>query len=183
MLNARSFAAAVLLAATLAGCGQTASPLAARAGGNVAAAAAKQDPATKADADRPEPPAAGKVSQPKQGLAARKAGRVAEDALYNYSLQFRDWERAWTNSEKDRIESKMLSTLHAALQDVQQVTSDLGNDTADRRAYDIADRGLDRYTSLYSSWERSWSEREKREILNDMLTVMVQSLKDVKANY
>ena len=180
MKNLRTLAAAALLAATLAGCGTTGAPTGA-AKTAAAAMQAQKAKGQKATAERPAPPAT--TADTKQGLAARESQRIAERSLYRYSELIRAWERAWSDSEKDRIEQDMLSELHAALGDVQQVTSSSGHDSADRRAYDIADQGLNRYDRLYRDWERAYGDREKREITNDMLSGMVQTLQDVKRNY
>ena len=181
MKNLRTFAAAALLAATLAGCGTTGAPTGAAATG-AAAMQAQKAKGQKASADRPAPPAA-EQGKPKQGLAARESTRMAERSLYRYAELTRAWERAWSDSEKDRIEQDMLTELHSAIEDVQQVTSSSGHDSADRRAYDIADQGLNRYDRLYREWQMAWGDREKRRIINDMLSGMVQTLQDVKRNY
>jgi predicted small lipoprotein YifL len=186
MKNLRTLAAAALLAATLAGCGTTGAPTGA-AKTAAAAMQAQKAKGQKATADRPAPPAAAqgtaKKGAPKQGLAARESQRIAERSLYRYADLTRAWERAWSDSEKDRIEQDMLVELHSSIEDIQQVTSSSGHDSADRRAYDIADQGLNRYDRLFREWERAYGDREKRRITNDMLSGMVQTLEDVKRNY
>lgn len=180
MKTLQALAAATLVAVTLAGCGSTGAPTGAAR--TAAAALQAQKAKGSADAKRPAPPAADQGT-PKQGLAARDSQRIAERSLYRYAELIRAWERAWSDSEKDRLEQDMLTEMHAAIEDIQSVTSSSGHDSADRRAYDIADQGLNRYDRLFREWERAFGDREKRRIINDMLSGMVQTLQDVKRNY
>ncbi len=103
MLNhtATKTLAIIALAASLAGCGTANMNPAAKAVSATQAAALKKK---TDDAKRQAPPAASKPGeQPKQGFAARESARIADRALSRYSDLSREWERAWSDSEKDRI--------------------------------------------------------------------------------
>ena len=117
---------------------------------------------------------------PKQGLAARQSARTAERSLNRYAQYLKEWERARTDAEKDRIEQDMLNELHSALDDVCNLTSANGHDQADRDAYDLSAKALDRYDRLFKEWERARTDAEKREIINDMLQDMVRALQAIK---
>ncbi len=180
----RTSLAALAAAIVLAGCGTTgtlspqpraAATLAAR--GDAAKADDRREPAKL---DRPAPPTTGDQAKPKQGMAARQSVRSAERALYRYADMLRQWERARTDAEKDRIEQDMLVELHSTLDDIVQVTSQQGHDRADREAYDLAAHSLDRYDRLYREWDLARTDEEKRRILNEMLTDMVRALNSIK---
>lgn len=176
----RKLTALAALTVALAGCG--AGP--ALTGTATVGSASAQAKGDKATADRPLPPET-KEAEPKatRGTAARRAADYASEALYQQDRLLRDWHNAWSDREKDRVEQRMLDTLYDAVKDVQRVTSGQGYDSADRRAYDIADRCLDRYDDLRRDWSYAWGDREKREITNRMLNLMVDALKDIKRNY
>lgn len=108
-----------------------------------------------------------------------RAKRIATDALYRYDNLRDDWQRAYSDYEKDRIEERMLSTLTRAVTDVRQAASG-GYGYESRRVYDIADQAIDRYESLRRRWQRAWGDRERREIVNDMLVELTAALKDIQ---
>lgn len=111
-----------------------------------------------------------------------QARRIASDALYRYDDLLRDWKRAYSDYEKDRIEERMLNVLLDGVKDAQRAASK-GYGSQARHIYDIADRALDRYESLRRDWKRAYSKREQRYIVNDMLVVLTNALKDIKAVY
>ena len=116
------------------------------------------------------------------GYAARRSSVIAERALDDYVSLVRRWERTYGDRAKDAIEEQMLRNLKNALSDVQDVTSRQGDDEADRRAYDIADRGLDRYEDLYREWRAAYSRPQARRIVNEMLTMLVDTLQSIRDN-
>lgn len=111
-----------------------------------------------------------------------RARRIASDTLYRYDVLLRDWKRAYSDYEKDRIESRMLDELIAGLKDVQRAVSS-GSGRSAREVYDVADRALDRYDSLRRDWSRAYTDRERRYIVNDMLVALTGAHKDIKAIY
>lgn len=170
----RFFPLTLVVAFALTGCGTT--PTMTAQTRNLAGASA-----LAADkGDRPAPPSAKDAGKVKQGLAARQAARSADRALYRYADLLRQWERARTDEEKDRLEQDMLYEFHSTLDDVRQNTSASGHDYADREAYDRADRALTRYDRLFREWERARTDAEKRRIVNEMLTDMMEALQAIK---
>jgi hypothetical protein len=111
-----------------------------------------------------------------------RARRVSSDTLYRYEQLLRDWKRAYSDYEKDRIEDRMLTELISGLKDVQRTVS-TGHGYSARQVYDIADRALNRYDDLRRDWKRAYSARERRNIINDMLVVLTNAHKDIKAVY
>jgi hypothetical protein len=131
--------------------------------------------------------AAPKLPMPKggaltDGFAARESSAIASDALADYVTLARRWDRTWGDRAKDALEEQMLSVMKRALDRVQDVTSREGHDTADRRAYDIADRGLDRYETLYREWQATYSRERRRLVVNEMLAMLVRTLEDIRDN-
>ncbi|MBM3270650.1 MAG: hypothetical protein FJZ01_23705 [Candidatus Sericytochromatia bacterium] len=108
-----------------------------------------------------------------------RAKQIATDALYRYDSLRDDWQRAYNDSEKDRIEQSMLNVLTRAASDVRQ-TASYGSGYDARRVYDIADRAIRKYEDLRYRWQQAYGDREKRELINDMLVVLTQALKDVQ---
>ena len=144
------------LAATLTGCGGA---------GSVATTA----PATFGTTT-------GNQVQAQDYRSVTQAQRVATDSLYRYEDLRRDWDRAYSDREKDRIEMQMLDELTEATKECQSISSGgYGYDA--REVYDITDRALDEYETLRGRWQRTYDTRQKREIVNDMLQVLTQSLK------
>lgn len=174
----RKLTALAALTVALAGCG--ASPL----GGVAATGSAAALATDKSTADRPVPPQT-KEAEPKvnRGTAARRASDYASDALYQQDRLLDEWQHSYSDSSKDRVEQRMLNNLYNALKDAQRVTSNQGYDSADRRAYDLADRCLSRYNDLRRDWSYAYGDREKRRIVNQMLNLMVDALQDIKRNY
>ena len=173
----------LLVATMLAGCGSHAAP---NAGALSAASIAAQSAAhkgAKASAKRPAPPAGPKVKATTQGFAANNAANAANNALAAYQNLSYQWQSAWSDYDKDQIETQMLNALHQGLTDTQSITSAQGVDATDRRSYDIADQGLNRYDSSYRQWQSTWDDSTKRMIVNQMLNDMVNTLQQVKANY
>ena len=119
------------------------------------------------------------TAQAKDYSSVTRAQQVATDALYRYDSLRDQWQRAYNDSEKDRIEQDMLNVLTRASSDVRQTASN-GSGYDARRVYDIADRAIDRYESLRYRWQQAYGDREKRELVNDMLTVLTAALKEVQ---
>ncbi|MEB3196753.1 MAG: hypothetical protein VKP62_06065 [Candidatus Sericytochromatia bacterium] len=116
------------------------------------------------------------------GHAARRSALIAERALGDYLNLTRRWERTYGDRAKDAIEEQMLRTLKDALDDVQRVTSREGRDEIDRRAYDLADRGLDRYELLYREWRATYGREQARLVVNEMLRMFVDTLEAIRDN-
>jgi hypothetical protein len=119
------------------------------------------------------------TAQAKDYQSVTRAQQIATDALYRYDGLRDDWQRAYSDAEKDRIEQSMLNTLTRAASDVRQ-TASYGHGYDARRVYDIADRAISRYEDLRYRWQQAYGDREKRELVNDMLTVLTRALKDVQ---
>jgi hypothetical protein len=116
------------------------------------------------------------------GRAARRSASIAVRALDDYISLTRRWERTYGDRAKDALEEQMLRTLKNALDDVQDVTSRDGRDADDRRAYDIADRGLDRYEAMYREWRNTYGREAGRLVVNDMLRMLVDTLEAIRDN-
>lgn len=107
-----------------------------------------------------------------------QVNRTATDALYRYNDLLREWDRAYSDSEKDRIEMKMLTVLTRALEDCKSQAYGYGySNEKIRRA---AEDALYRYEELRRRWDYAYSQREKREITNDMLTLLTRAVKDIQ---
>ncbi|MNK82462.1 hypothetical protein D3C87_1022370 [compost metagenome] len=179
-----ALASLTLAASFLAGCGTTGMMGVSQTGESSATA-------KSVDAQRKAPPtvevAAGAQVDANAKVDASsyeldRARRVSSDTLYRYEQLLRDWNRAYSDYEKDRIEERMLSELTSGLNDVQRAVSS-GYGYSARQVYDIADRALNRYESLRRDWQRAYSTRERRNIVNDMLVVLTNAHKDIKAVY
>ena len=179
-----ALASLTLAASVLAGCGTTGMMGVSQTGDSSAIA-------KSVDTQRKAPPtvevaAGAQVDATAQVDAASyevdRARRVSSDTLYRYEQLLRDWKRAYSDYEKDRIEERMLSELTSGLNDVQRAVSS-GYGYSARQIYDIADRALNRYESLRRDWQRAYSTRERRNIVNDMLVVLTNAHKDIKAVY
>ncbi len=166
---------AVTLGSTLAGCG---------AGSNFASPAAQKQ--TTAKAVRPELPSLDRtaLTKTKDGISASsyytvgRARRSASNALWRYQDLREDWQRAWSDDEKDRIEQRMLSVLTSAGSDIRSMTSSSW-DNDDRQINSITDRMLNNYEYLRRQWLNEWSVDRKREIINQMLVELTRGLRDV----
>lgn len=179
-----ALASLTLAASVLAGCGTTGMMGMSQTGENSANA-------QSADAQRKAPPAV-QVSADAQVEAnaqvdassyeVDRARRIAADTLYEYDKLLRKWKRTYSDYEKDRIEDSMLKELTAGLNSIQRTVSS-GYGHSARQVYDIADRALNRYESLRRDWQRSYSTRERRNIVNDMLVVLTNAHKDIKTVY
>jgi len=179
-----ALASLTLAASVLAGCGTTGMVGMSQTGENGASA-------QSVDTQRKAPPAVELTANAQVDAAAQvdvssydvdRARRISSDTLYRYDEQLRDWKRAYSDYEKDRIEERMLRTLTDGLNDVQRAVSS-GYGSQARRVYDIADHALNRYESLRRDWNRAYSTRERREIVNRMLVVLTDAHKDIKATY
>jgi hypothetical protein len=177
-----ALASLTLAASVLAGCGT--SPMAgmSQTGENAANA-------QSADTQRKAPPtvesAAAQVGADAvvdASYEVDKARRISSDTLYRYDELLRDWKRAYSDYDKDRIEERMLRELTSGLNDVQRAVSS-GHGYSARQVYDIADRALNRYESLRRDWQRAYSTRERRNLVNDMLVALTNAHKDIKAVY
>jgi hypothetical protein len=166
-----------MLLAALAGCGTTSGmPGSAVANGTMAAAAKRP---TKAAQRLPEP----KEAKPAPGgFAARESSRVSRRVLSDYAQMLREWNRAYSDFERDNIEERMLRVLRNGLDEVQQVTSREGHDADDRRAYDIADAGLNNYERLYRDWQSTYNMGTRRRIVNTMLQYLVDTHERIRDN-
>ena len=180
-MTTRSFAAALLVATVLAGCGTHGATTASSV--SVASIAAQSHKGAKASAKRPAPPTAPEVKATTQGFAASQAANTCARALSSYQSLTYQWQSAWSDYDKDQIETQMLYVLHQGLTDTQSITSANGVDAADRRSYDIADQGLNRYDYSYRQWQNAWSDSTKRQICNQMLTDLVNTLQQIRSNY
>ena len=175
----KKIALAAAVAFALTGCGAHVAPGAATMNAAALAAQSKKKAASK----RPTPPALKKADSTRQGIAASNAARACDSALQQYqSLQYQ-WNAAYDDYTKDQIETQMLNVLHSGLTNTQSITSAQGVDATDRCSYDIADAGLDRYDSRYRQWQSTWDVTQKRYIVNDMLTDMVNTLQQIRNNY
>lgn len=168
------FAAA--LAPTLAGCGAT--PLS-------IAATSSQDQAVKAN--RPTIPNLDRsaLTTAKSGISATsywtvdRARRSASNALYRYQDLREDWQRAWSDDEKDRIEQRMLNTLVGAGSDIRNITSG-SYDYDDRQINYQIESTLRRYEDLRRQWQWEHDLNRQREIINTMLVELTRGLQDVQ---
>jgi hypothetical protein len=171
---------AAALVSTLAGCG------ASTAGVATPAKAAHSAPA----ASRPQIPTVDvkAVQKATSGISASsywtvdRARRRASDSLYRYSDLRNDWQNAWSDDEKDRIEQRMLTVLTNGAVDVRNITSGSW-DHDDRYLNNIVNRAIDQYENLRQEWLREWDIRRKRELVNDMLLELTRALQDVSNYY
>ncbi len=179
-----ALASLTLAASLLAGCGTTSMTGVGQTGDNTAKA-------QSADAQRKAPPTVdltavpqveGKAIADSSSYEVDQARRAAADTLYQYDQLLRDWNRAYTDYEKDRIEQRMLGELTDGLNDIQRIVSS-GSGYSARQVYDIANRALDRYEGLRRDWKYAYSDRERRYIVNDMLTALTSAHKEIKAVY
>lgn len=106
-----------------------------------------------------------------------KIYRLCTDALDEYSSLLRDWDYTSSDSEKDRIEMRMLRVLTDALRDSKSAAN-YSYDS--ERIVRMANNALDRYSTLYRRWENTYSTREKRLIVNDMLRDLTTAVKDIQ---
>ena len=188
-LNAAT--AAILAAGLLAGCGTHVAPTAGNSAAFMASAQSAKGARTvkahkgpKASANRKAPPTIpAKSGLVRQGIAASQASQACDSALQQYQSLTYQWQQAWSDTDKDNIETEMLNVLHQGLTSTQSITSANGVDMADRRSYDIADQGLNRYDASYSQWQSTWDINQKREIINGMLNDMVSTLQQIRSNY
>ena len=111
--------------------------------------------------------------------SVNRAKQIATDGLYRYDSLRDAWQRAYSDSEKDRIEQEMLNVLTRAASDVRRAASN-GSGYDARRVYDIADRAIQSYENLRYRWQQAYGDREKRELINEMLTDLTRGLKEVQ---
>jgi hypothetical protein len=179
-----SLTAALLLGATLAGCGASTVPsAAARNAGTLAARSAAESPdrvaPPKVDLPAEEATAESKKQALGDGYVAENARRTATDALYRYQDLLREWDHAWSDREKDRIEQRMLEVMTRAIKDIERSTSGAFG-YEERRINDVARSVIDRYRELLRRYDNAYSDRERREIVNQMLTELTRGLKQVQ---
>lgn len=179
-----ALASLTLAASVLAGCGTTSMT-------GVSQTGEKSASAQSVDSQRKAPPSVEVTANAQVDAAAQvdassyeldRARRISADTLYRYDELLRDWNRAYSDYDKDRIEERMLRELTEGLNDVQRTVSS-GYGYSARQVYDIADRALNRYEGLRRDWQRAYSTRERRNIVNDMLVVLTNAHKDIKAVY
>jgi hypothetical protein len=173
----RQLAVGVVLLAVLAGCGQGSGLPGTAVANGVVAAAAKRP--TQAAQRLPEPTAAKPMPR---GYAARESSRVSRRVLNDYAQMLRDWNRAYSDYERDNIEERMLRVLREGLKEVQEVTSREGHDADDRRAYVLANYGLNNYERLYRDWESTYNADNRRRIVNAMLQNLVDTHERIRDN-
>lgn len=178
----KKFAIVAVLAFALAGCGTHLTPLAGSATAAALAAQSHKKAATAKNGKRPTPPQTKKTTA-RQGIAASQAAGDCGSTLATYQNLTYQWNSAFSDADKDNVESQMLQVLHQGLQNVESITSANGVDATDRQSYDIADAGLNRYDAAYSSWSSTWDPNAKRVIANQMMTDMVNTLQQIQANY
>lgn len=158
--------ALTLALSALVGCGSTAPSL-----------KATSVTAIQAAAVRPNPPLA--AASALDNYTSSEARRIAADALYRYDLLRRDWFNAASDWEKDRIEQQMVTALTNGLQDVRRATySSYAGDA--RRIHGIATRAIERQEILRRDWQYAYGDRERRLIVNEMLTVLTGALLEIR---
>lgn len=160
-----AFIAFSLVLSALVGCGATAPSLTSQSTEQVRAAAR-----------RPNPPT---LTTAAMERASSQVRRLAGDALYRYEDLRREWLATPSDWEKDRIEQQMVTVLSNGLQDVRRATySSYAGDA--RRVHELATRTLERHESLRRDWQYAYGDREKRLIVNEMLTLLTGALMDIR---
>lgn len=161
-----AFTALLLAMTALVGCGTTAPSLNTRSTAQVQAAARRPNPPQLAPAVAAE-------------RASSQVRRIAADVLYRYEDLRREWLATASDWEKDRIEQQMVTVLSNGLQDVRRATySSYAGDA--RRVHELATRTLERHESLRRDWQYAYGDREKRLIVNEMLTLLTGALMDIR---
>lgn len=157
---------ALALALALVGCGSAGPSIREASRGTV-----------QAQAQRPTPPRL--EADGSTETTRSEARRIAADTLLRYDDLRRDWFNATSDWAKDRIEQQMVTVLSDGLADVRRATySSYASDA--RRIYEVASRALERHASLRRDWQYAYGDREKRQIVNQMLTVLTGALMDVR---
>ncbi len=177
MSYTRQLAVGVVLLAVLAGCGTSSGMPGSAVSNGVVAAAAKRP--TQAAQRLPEPKAAKPMPG---GYAARESSRVSRRVLNDYQQMLPDWNRAYSDYDRDNIEERMLRVLRKGLKEVQEVTLHEGQDADDRRAYDIADGGLNDYALSYHLWATARGADVRRSVMNAMLQSLVDTHERIRDN-
>jgi hypothetical protein len=179
-------AALIALLATLAGCGaapqapqglpaaglQDAAALSAKAKKRPAPPRVEAPKADKSEKDVRTPDAPGSYQ-------AEDAKRTATDALYRYADLLQRWDRAYDDAERDRIEQEMLTTLTDAVRDIRSQT-EMAQEYDARTIYRTACDAADRYRDLLRRYDMAYGDYEKRQIVNQMLTLLTSALKRVQ---
>ncbi|HEY9854365.1 MAG TPA: hypothetical protein V6D05_01420 [Stenomitos sp.] len=111
-----------------------------------------------------------------------RAKKIATDALGQYDRLRDRWLRAYTDAEKDRIEDDMLVILSRGIADVRDsVSAEQGGTGYNaRQVFDLADRACQRYEDLRDQWAHTNNLDRQREISNQMQTLIVDALNQVK---
>jgi len=113
-------------------------------------------------------------------VSVTQAQQQATDALYQYNDLLNTWEQTNSDIQKDQIENQMLNVLTQALQSIQQtVSSGYGYDA--RQVYNIAGDALTQYQSLELQWQQAYTLQQKRQIVNNMLTLLTGACKQIQA--
>lgn len=162
-----AFTALSLALSALVGCGSTGPSL-----------KTKTAVVARATATRTAPPTLA-ASKATENYSSSEARRIAADALYRYEDLRRDWFNTGSDWEKDRIEQQMVTVLSNGLTDVRHATYSSYSSDA-RRHYDIATRALQRQDTLRRDLQYAYGDREKRQIVNEMLTVMTGALMEIR---
>lgn len=120
--------------------------------------------------------------QVKDYYSVTNAQRIASNALYRYNDLRNDWLAAYSDSQKDRIEDRMLVVLSQAIGDVRLAVSDeagaSGYDA--REVFNISNYAISRYEALRRQWDMTNDINTQRWISNEMQTVMVDALQRVQ---
>lgn len=111
-----------------------------------------------------------------------RAKKLAGDTLDRYDRLRDRWLRAYSDAEKDRIEDEMLAVLARGLADVRDAVSaeQGGHGYNSRQVFDLADRACQRYEDLRYQWSNTGNVHRQREIANQMQTIIVDALNQVK---
>jgi hypothetical protein len=103
-----------------------------------------------------------------------KSLRIAKRALEHYRELLEEWDRTYSDVEKNRIEGRMLDVLTRAHNEVL--------DTDGSKEYinqEISRRTLEHFRVLNRDYEKAVTSRERLDIRNDMLRVLTGGLKDI----
>lgn len=119
--------------------------------------------------------------QAKDYYSVTNAQRIASNALYRYNDLRNDWLAAYSDSQKDRIEDRMLVVLSQAIGDVRlAVSGEAGASGYDaREVFNISDYAISRYENLRRQWDMTNDINTQRWISNEMQTVLVDALQRV----
>lgn len=159
-----------MLVSMVAGCGAPAVTAVKPASTSVTAAAARVAPPAVSQGTA--------VTADDYSLIVR-THQIASDTLYRYEDLRRLWYATPGDEQKDRVELQMADVLTQGLRDVRRVSSSSYGYDADRM-YRMADRGLMRYDELRRDYELAWGDRDRRVIMNRILTELTELVKQIR---